>query len=208
MERVRIRLFSTGSCSIVLTHFCFHWWSLSLSRSCGRRCIILHLSFCQFLKGVRISLLVSLNFLTKVRYFKGMFDPKWDKNKCILLLLLGFQHYTTSMFARELNSLFWMKSLPESACQPRRLPWLFVSRGITLIHDHAFLFQNLSSAAQIYTDGEKHRCLDADADRLYQWKEPGEVFLHVAFQNSSFDIPVPKHWRKCRHDFIFNSSKL
>lgn len=38
---------------------------------------------------------------------------------------------------------------------------------LTLIHDHAFLFQNVSPAAQIYTDGEKHRCLDADADRVY-----------------------------------------
>lgn len=59
-------LFSTGSCLIVLNQVfsvVFFHGSLSHSCSCGRRSIILHLNFCKLLKGVGISLPVSLNLL-------------------------------------------------------------------------------------------------------------------------------------------------
>lgn len=115
-------LFSTGSCLIVLTRgffcCCFHW-SLSHSCSCGRRCIILHLNFCKFLKGVGINLPVSLNLL-RSDTLKGHFTQNELKSSAFYARYWSSNIIPLLSLQANVNILFCMKILHVSACEPRR----------------------------------------------------------------------------------------
>lgn len=120
-------LYSTGSCLIVLFCCCFHW-SLSHSCSCGR-CIILDSNFCKFLKGVGISLPVSLDIL-RSDTLKGHFTQNELKSGAFHACYWSSNIIPLRSLQANVNILFCMKILHVSACEPRRLFRLFTSQGV------------------------------------------------------------------------------